>query len=146
MISNAKETYKQCLLRQQIGSGQSWGNVIFRGRRGQRGFGFGSILGSIGKLIIPAFKRIVLPAVSKYGRQGLKRVGQAAIEGGLDIISKRKTPKKVLSEQGKKLSQEALQKIQASLLKQKGRGRKRKRKTENHQDIFAYNGRAKKAR
>lgn len=91
--------YLKCLLRQeQSGRGDPWenGNIIFQGRRGQRGFGFGSFLSSIG--------RFALPFVKSIGKKAFKQV----VEVGKDVIVHGKKPKEALKERGKALVKDIL--------------------------------------
>lgn len=106
--------YKSCLLRQQIGRGNPWENAggLFQGRKAQRGFGFGSLLSSVGKL--------VLPLVKNFGKKALKQGLKQAIAVGKDIVLEGKKPKEALKTRGKALV--------TNLLQQTGSGRKRKAK------------------
>ena len=111
MSEASVERYRRCLLRQEQAGG-SWENVpiVFSGRRGQRGFGFGSFIKSIGKFILPVAKTI--------GR----KVATQALEVGKDIILKGHDPKEALKTRGKALIK--------NVLSQQGLGlRKRKLKT-----------------
>jgi len=112
-FNNEVEHYRQFLLRQQEGRGMPWenGEMIFQGRRAQRGFGFfGSFLGNIGKIALPIVKRV--------GKQVLKQ----AVEIGKDVILEGKKPKEALKQRGKELIRDVISGVQT------GSGRRRKRK------------------
>jgi hypothetical protein len=87
------EHYAQCLLRQnQRGGGRPWeSGVVFRGRRGQRGFGFGSLFSSIG--------RAALPVLKSLGKHALK----GALDVGKSIFIDKKKPSEVLKSKGKEI-------------------------------------------
>ena len=97
MNSEEVERYRRCLLRQEQ-SGGSWENgpIVFRGRKGQRGFGFGSFLSSVG--------RFALPFVKNIG----KKVFKHAVEVGKDVIIHGKKPKEALKTRGKALVSDIL--------------------------------------
>lgn len=105
------QRYKQCLLRHrhQVGglSTTPWGGIVYQGRRGQRGFGFG-IKGILGKF--------VLPIVKDVGNKLLKSV----LKGGQEILMEKKDPKSVLKARGKEL----LKGILGDASNQVGRGRR----------------------
>lgn len=121
------ERYRRCLLRQEQVGG-SWENapIVFSGRKGQRGFGFGSILKSIGRLVLPFAKNI--------GR----KVASQALEVGKDVLLHGKAPKEALKTRGKALI--------TDVLGQSGSGlhtsRKRNKKTSTK---WISNKRVKKA-
>lgn len=117
------EIYRRCLLRQQLGHGADapWGKAFFRGRTGQRGFGFFRLLWS----------KLLLPVVKVVGGHLIKRV----IQGGKDVVLDNQPPKRVLRRRGKELLTDILD----SASKQIGKG-KRKRKLEE------YGGPIKRAR
>lgn len=91
------ERYRQCLLRQEQ-TGGSWenGGLVFRGRKGQRGFGFGSFLSSVG--------RFALPLVKSIG----KKVFKHAVDVGKDVILHGKQPKEALKTRGRELVSDIL--------------------------------------
>jgi len=92
--NNEVERYRRFLLRQQEGRGIPWenGEMIYQGRRAQRGFGFfGDFFGSVGKA--------ALPLVKKVGKQVL---GQA-LAVGKDVLLEGKSPREALKERGKEL-------------------------------------------
>jgi len=100
--------YKTLLLRSQKGEGYSWeGGQVFRGRRGQRGFGFGSLLKSVGKMVLPFAKSIG------------KKLVKSALGVGQDLLEGKKF-KESLVTRGKTLGRDILTQPQ------KGAGRKRK--------------------
>lgn len=138
-MSEEIENYRRCLLRHQTGAGEPWGNVVFRARRGQRGFGFGSFLSSIA--------RIILPTVKKFGKKALKAAVGAALDTGRDILIDRKDPKTVLKTRGRQLATKYLQDIT-----QKGEGRtrrttrRRKATKRSVEDIFDHGNYQKRAR
>lgn len=85
------------------------GEIIFQGRRAQRGFGFfGSFLGNIG--------RVALPLVKKIGKQVGSKILKQAVEVGKDVIFEGKRPKDALKQRGKELVKQ--------VLTQKGSGRR----------------------
>lgn len=123
--------YKQCLLRHQVGRGGDnglWGNMdVFRGRRGQRGFGFGW----------KGFGKIVLPFAKYLGKKLLK----TAIEGGKDILLNKKDAKSVIASRGKQLLGSYLE----DASKQFGTGR-RKRNIPIELLLENYGGQVKRSR
>lgn len=97
-FNNEVDKYKSCLLRQtQSGTGTPWENsIVFHGRRGQRGFGFGSFLSTIGKAILPIAKTLG------------KKVVRSALKTGSDIIINQKRPSEALAQRGRELLGEVL--------------------------------------
>jgi hypothetical protein len=90
---NEVERYKQCLLRmeQEGGSWEGQAVVPFRGRSGQRGFGFGSK--------VQSFVRLALPFLKKFGKKAVKH----ALELGSDVVLRNQAPKEALIRRGKAL-------------------------------------------
>ena len=77
------------------------GEVIFQGRRAQRGFGFfGSFLGNIG--------RVALPLVKRIGKQVGSKLLKQAVAVGKDVIFEGKRPREALKQRGKELIRDVL--------------------------------------
>jgi len=132
MTSLEIDRYKNCLLRHQQGYGQNspWGSPVFRGRRGQRGFGIGA-RGILSKFLLPAVKHIGKKLLSK------------AVEGGTDILIHKKDPKKVLKEKSKELLGETISDVKKQLGRGKRRGLKRKA---SHYNLLEEYGDPKRSR
>ena len=124
------ERYTQCLLRQK-GAGGPWENgVVFSGRRGQRGFGFGTLFKSLGRAII---RTVANPKVRDTLIKG-------AVDLGRKVISERKKPTQALLETGEQVLGDLFTK------KQGGTGSVRKRKTKRTGDIFDSSWRSKRTK
>jgi len=121
--------YTQCLLRQK-GAGGPWENgVVFSGRRGQRGFGFGALFKSLGKAII---RTVANPKVRDTLIKG-------AVDLGKKVILERKKPSQALLETGKQI-------LGNIINKQEGSGSTRKRKTKRTADIFDSSWKSKRTK
>jgi len=121
--------YTQCLLRQK-GAGGPWENgVVFSGRRGQRGFGFGALFKSLGKAII---RTVANPKVRDTLIKG-------AVDLGKKVIFERKKPSQALLETGKQI-------LGNIINKQEGSGSTRKRKTKRTADIFDSSWKSKRTK
>jgi len=124
------DRYTQCLLRQK-GAGGPWENgVVFSGRRGQRGFGFGALFKSLGRAII---RTVTNPKVRDTLIKG-------AVDLGKKVILERKKPSSALLETG--------QQILGNIInnKQGGTGYTRKRKTKRSADIFDSSWKSKRTK
>ena len=86
------ERYCRCLLRQEQVGG-SWENVpvVFSGRKVQCGFGFGSLLKSLGHLVLPFAKTV--------GR----KIDTQALEVGKDVLVHERAPKEALKKRRRAL-------------------------------------------
>lgn len=134
--------YKNIL---QGGRGSPWENHsrIFRGRRGQRGFGvFGSFY-DIFKSVTKPLAKAILPLAKRVGKKAAKR----ALEVGKDVLLEGKAPRTAIKTRGKQFLEDL---VEGTPL-QKGRGRsvaKRKRPKSNfdllREDL--WNQPSKKAR
>lgn len=121
------ERYTQCLLR-QTGAGGPWENgVVFSGRRGQRGFGFGSLFKSLGRAII---RTVTNPKVKDTLIRG-------AVDLGKKVILERKKPSRALYETGQQM-------LSNIIKKQEGKGSTRKRKNKLADDIFDSSWKSKR--
>lgn len=120
MDSVAVTRYKNIL---QGGQGLPWENAgaIFRGRRGQRGFGlFGTVFNVLKRVARPIAKSL-LPVAKSVG----KKVARQAWEVGKDILFEGVKPKEALKSRGKQLLTDV---IRTDISGQRGSGRKRPRK------------------
>lgn len=110
--------YKNIL---QQGHGIPWENhsQIYRGRRGQRGFGIFGSLFKVFKSVIKPIARNLLPVAKNIGRTAVSH----ALEAGKDILLDGQKPREVLRKRGRQLFSDVVQKN----ILQKGKGRKRKR-------------------
>lgn len=113
------ERYRQCLLRQeQVGGSWENGGLVFRGRKGQRGFGFGSFLSSVGRFALPFIKNIG------------KKVFKHAVDVGKDVILHGKKPKESLQTRGKELVSDILTPSQSGSGLRANKKRKKKTTTQ----------------
>ena len=92
--------------------------IGFRGARMQRGYGIGVMFKSLGRIVIPLFKRVD----KVVGERALK----AATEVGQDVLEG-KNVLKSLKSRGSDAVKEYVQQGAKTLVHQTGRGRKRKR-------------------
>ena len=101
---------------------QSGGSLpAFHGVRVQRGYGLGSLFGSLARAVIPLFK------------QGAKTIGKAAVKTGFNIAKDvmsgqniKAAAKKRSQETGAHLVNKAIRSVQSRVMPQTGSGIKRK--------------------
>lgn len=111
--------------RQRKGKSSQYGGSLaaFHGARIQRGYGLGSLFGSLARAVLPIFK------------QGAKTVGKAAVRTGFDIAKDvlagqnlKTAAKNRARETGTRMVNKAVKSIQSRVNPQTGGGLKRKRK------------------
>ena len=94
--STSVSEYKRIL---QHGRGNPWENDVFRGRRGQRGFGIFGGMFKLFKSAIEPLQQLIVPYMKKTGKKAAAR----ALDLGKDVLLEGKSPRLALKNRGNQL-------------------------------------------